>query len=73
MKLLEVPVINMAYAKQTKKSAAHQKTSHSLNINMVNEACHKNSHDVSNQVLKIIAKRQQKQIFLGIISDYRDQ
>ena len=41
MKLLEVLVINMAYAKQTKKLAAHQKASSSLNINMVHRACHK--------------------------------
>jgi hypothetical protein len=59
MKLLEVPVLNMAYAKQTKKLAAHQKKSNNLNLNMVHEACRKNLHDVSNQVLRIIAERQQ--------------
>jgi hypothetical protein len=72
MKLLEVLVINMAYAKQDKKLAAHLKASSSLNVSMVHKPCLKNLHDVSNQVLKIIAERQQEQIFLGIISDYRN-
>ncbi len=56
-------IISMAYVKQTDKSAAHQKMSKSLDINMIHRACHINLHDTSfRQVLMIIAKWQKKDL-----------